>query len=257
MADTKITALTAMLGSELAANDVFPVVDVSIPQTKKVTRTEFFRVVPEIQLESVSPALRFIESDGTAGFNTTRILRNADATSFQTLNGETLVSADYTMTADATGVIQHVWKIGNTEKLRIHSNGFIGVGVAAPLVSLDVIGDIQTRATMFVQQVTHTTKSAAATLLIAELLTKVILYTGGVATLTAPTGTNVIAGLPTSLTNNASFDFSIINTGAATVTLAANTDLTLQGSGAVLTATSGHFRLRKQNATTCIIYRMG
>ena len=257
MADTKISALTSMLGSEISnSTDVFPIVDSSIPQTKKITRAELFKSCPEIQLESTNPTLRFIETDGTVGFQTTRILRSVDIFYFQTMDGETVVSTDYTMISDATGVITHSWRTASSEKMRIHSNGFLGVGVAAPLVSIDAIGDIQARGTMYVQQVTHTTKTAAATLTIAELLTKVIQYNGAAANLTSPTGTNIIAGLPASMSNNASFDFSVINIGSGTATIVANTDVTLVGSGAVLLNTSGHFRVRKTSASVCHIYRM-
>lgn len=256
MADTKITALTGMTGAETTGTDVFPIVDVSIPQTKKITKTELFRNVAELQLQGGSPALRFIEDDGGVGYNTVRFIRATDSFVMQTLNGETVVSTEYTVQYDATGAVLHAWRIGNVEKLRINSNGFIGVGVAAPLVSIDAVGDIQTRGTMFVNQVTPTSKAAAATLTAAELLTKIIQYTGATATLTAPLGADIITGLPTSLTNNAAFDFSIINTGAGTVTFAGNTNSTLIGSGSIPTLTSASFRMRKQNATTCVIYRM-
>lgn len=41
MADTKISALTALLGSALAADDALPVVDTSASATKKITMQEF------------------------------------------------------------------------------------------------------------------------------------------------------------------------------------------------------------------------
>lgn len=256
MADTKISALTGMTGAETVDSDVVPIVDISIPQTKKITRLEFFKNVSNIDLQSNAPTLYFIENDGSVGFNSNRVIRNTDTFSFQTMNGATTLSTDYSMSCDATGCITHTWRIANVEKLRLHSNGFLGVGVIAPLVSIDAVGDIQTRGTMFVNQVNPASKAAAATLTAADLLTKIIQYTGGTATLTAPLGADIITGLPTSLTNNAAFDFSIINTGAGTVTFAGNTNSTLIGSGSIPTLTSGLFRVRKQNTTTCVIYRM-
>lgn len=256
MADTKITALTGMTGAETVGTDVFPIVDVSIPQTKKITKTELFKNIAAIELQGNAPSLYFIEDDGGAGYNTVRVLRNTDTFNFQTMSGLTTISTDHTFTYDATGCITYTWRISNIEKMRLHSNGFLGVGVTAPLVSIDAVGDIQTRGTMFVSQPTPTSKAAAATLTAAELLTKIIQYTGATATLTAPLGADIITGLPTSLTNNAAFDFSIINTGAGTVTFAGNTNSTLIGSGSIATLTSALFRMRKQNATTCVIYRM-
>lgn len=40
MADKKITALTALVGADVAATDVFAVVDVSATETKKITAEE-------------------------------------------------------------------------------------------------------------------------------------------------------------------------------------------------------------------------
>ena len=40
MADTKISALTALTGANTASGDVFPIVDVDANQTKKITRDE-------------------------------------------------------------------------------------------------------------------------------------------------------------------------------------------------------------------------
>ena len=40
MADKKITALTALTGANTASTDVFPVVDVSATETKKITAAE-------------------------------------------------------------------------------------------------------------------------------------------------------------------------------------------------------------------------
>ena len=46
MADVKITALTALTGANSATTDVYPIVDVSVPETKKQTRAELFKSIP-------------------------------------------------------------------------------------------------------------------------------------------------------------------------------------------------------------------
>lgn len=46
MADVKITSLAALTGAATATTDVYVVVDVSVPETKKQTRAEFFKNLP-------------------------------------------------------------------------------------------------------------------------------------------------------------------------------------------------------------------
>ena len=100
-------------------------------------------------------------------------------------------------------------------------------------------------------------KAAAATLTVAELLTGIIRYTGGVAAnLTMPTGANIDAGILPGLPVDTAFEFTIIKTGAATVTLVVNTGVTAFGSMAVATNTSGRFAVRKTAADTFAVYRL-
>jgi hypothetical protein len=46
MADVKISALSALTGANTATNDVYVVVDTSVPETKKQTRAELFKNIP-------------------------------------------------------------------------------------------------------------------------------------------------------------------------------------------------------------------
>ena len=50
MVDKKITELPSVTGANLADTDVFPVVDVSANTTSKITRAEFFKNVPAIEV---------------------------------------------------------------------------------------------------------------------------------------------------------------------------------------------------------------
>jgi hypothetical protein len=135
------------------------------------------------------------------------------------------------------------FKIAGSEKIRISAAGNV-----------------------FQNQPTETSKSAAVTLTIEELLTGIVQFTGStIGTLTLPTGTNIEAGLPPSTTPNISslladmsFDFSVINTGtsAGAVTITTNTGLTLVGSMSVPITTSGLFRVRKTATNTYTIYRI-
>ena len=51
MANTKISALTALTGADAAQNDVIAIVDTSTATTKKITREEFFKSVDYIALD--------------------------------------------------------------------------------------------------------------------------------------------------------------------------------------------------------------
>lgn len=109
---------------------------------------------------------------------------------------------------------------------------------------------------VYTQQGVQTTKSAAATLTIAELLTRIIQYTGAAANLTLPTGTLIDAGILAGLPVDRAFDFTVINTGTGAATLVTATGLTLVGSMAVTNGTSGNFRVCKRAANTFTVYRV-
>lgn len=51
MANVKISALNALLGSATAVGDLLVIVDVSVPETKYITRSEFFKSVPNLNVE--------------------------------------------------------------------------------------------------------------------------------------------------------------------------------------------------------------
>jgi len=258
MPDLKISALPSISGADLATNDLIPVVDVSAPTaTKRVTRTEFFQNVPLLHISSAGPNLRFIETDGGSGFETTFMIRNANTLSVQTYTGETAVSTDTQMVFDATGAITHTWRISNSEKLRVHTNGFLGVNTAAPQVQLHVVGDTLLRGMVYTDQQAPAVVTGTATLTPAQLMVNIINYTGAAGTLTLPTAVDMIAALPTGLQNLSSFDFSIINTGSGSATIASSTGFTQLGSLVIAAGTSGWFRLRKSTSTGCILYRIG
>jgi hypothetical protein len=120
------------------------------------------------------------------------------------------------------------------------------------------------------KQVAPAAKTTSTTLTAAELLTGLI--TGnqgaaGAATYTLPLGTAIEAALLALVPNlevNDSFDFSVVNisaVGAETITLAANTGVTVVGdvtlaAVAVGDTSSGIFRLRRTAANTYVVYRL-
>lgn len=48
MPDVKISALSALTGANTATDDLYVVVDINVPETKKQTRAELFQNVPDI-----------------------------------------------------------------------------------------------------------------------------------------------------------------------------------------------------------------
>lgn len=145
------------------------------------------------------------------------------------------------------------------ERMRISSSGLVGIGTILPVTPLHVVGASITTGVTFSNQPTETSKSAAATLTIAELLTGIVQFTGAtIGTLTLPTGTLIEGGLPATFPTNMSFDFSVINTGTAAgaVTITTAAGITLVGSMMVPTTTSGLFRVRKTATNTYTVYRI-
>jgi hypothetical protein len=78
----------------------------------------------ELRITNNSPAIRLTESDGTATHSQTSLTRNSNQFTIQTRDSTaTLVSSDYLIPSDASGATDHLWRIANTEKLSLNSNG--------------------------------------------------------------------------------------------------------------------------------------
>lgn len=129
------------------------------------------------------------------------------------------------------------------------------VFATAPTLNGPTLASPTLTGTTFLEQVTPTTKGGAATLTTAELLTAIIEYTGGAATLTLPTGANIDLAIP-GMVNNGAFAFTVINTGAGAVALGTAAGLTLTGSMSVAAGASGRFAARRTAVGTYTVYRI-
>jgi hypothetical protein len=96
MATVKISELPAILGSNTAATDVIPIVDVSGNITNKITRAEFFKNVPDMEI-------------------TDKIIHSGDT------NTAIRFPANDTVTVETNGL----------ERLRVTSAGFALLGQSA------------------------------------------------------------------------------------------------------------------------------
>jgi hypothetical protein len=101
-----------------------------------------------------------------------------------------------------------------------------------------------------------TAVNASATLTNADLQAQLLVASGVGFTLTMPTG-STLDTLVTWAGVDLGFDFSLINTGSGTITMAGNTGVTIVGTTTVLVSTSGRFRIRRTAASTYIVYRIG
>ena len=118
MADQKISELTNITGANLADADEFVVVDVSADQTKAVTRAEFFKNTPPINVTGT------VTADGLTVDGTTE------------LNGNTTVNDGWLRVQGATGALyledtdvsaqSRIWQTG--ENLYIDNQSTIGGG---------------------------------------------------------------------------------------------------------------------------------
>lgn len=148
------------------------------------------------------------------------------------------------------------FETATNERMRIDSSGNVGISTSSPLATLDVNGTSLFRNTQYTYQPAPTALTGNTTLSAAQILTQIITTSSGAITLTMPTGSTLDSGLPASFPNDGAFDFTIIDTDAGQTTLNGNTGVTIVGSGAVGSNSSGRFRLRKTGTATYIVYRL-
>jgi len=133
MADIKISALSALTGANTATDDLYVVVDTSVPETKKQTRGELFQNVPAASFaganvfnDSGADVDQRIEGDTDANLvfvdaSTDRVgIGTATPTAKLQVNGSfalsppVTVTTDYTVAAGVTFIISNRGSSPNT-----------------------------------------------------------------------------------------------------------------------------------------------
>ena len=81
-----------------------------------------------LTITNTAPALRLVESDGTATHSETVIARDGNVFQIQTrTSADVFVSNDYSITSNSSGASLHQWLIGGTERIRLNGSGYLKV----------------------------------------------------------------------------------------------------------------------------------
>lgn len=118
------------------------------------------------------------------------------------------------------------------------------------------IGDGNLTEVRFVPQGASADFTAAATLTPAQIGGGIVTYAGSGHNLTLPLATDLDNFIPNAPVN-ASFEFSVVATGAGTATLVTNTGWTIVGRLTTATATASRYRARKTGAGAWTLYLVG
>jgi len=160
MADIKISALSALTGANTATDDLYVVVDTSVPETKKQTRAELFQNVPAASFaganvfnDAGADVDQRIEGDTDANLvfvdaSTDRVgIGTATPTAKVQVNGSFAITAPVTVTTDYTVAATAYYIISN----RVGTNLLTLPAVAT---SAGRILKVQTRTASLVQSAT-------------------------------------------------------------------------------------------------------
>ena len=100
------------------------------------------------------------------------------------------------------------------------------------------------------------TQSTTATLTLAQIQARILTSNPAAAiTLTFPTGAT-LDGYIANFANDTGFDFTIVNTSANAVTVAANTGTTYTGNATVAATSSASFRFRRVSTGSYQVFRI-
>jgi hypothetical protein len=198
---------------------------------------------------------------GPGAINLTNL---SDYTTNITIDGTSGISLQNgpTLNVGSTYIADGIIRYSPGQSLAIGNNitASGGINIGTSVATTNILGVTVFQGNTFQYQPAASAVNATATLLASTVLLGIITSTTAAAvTLTLPTGTNFENAINTYLISkpvSSAFDFSIINTGPNTVTLATATGWTLVGSMITSASTSGRFRARKTATNTFTLYRI-
>jgi hypothetical protein len=205
----------------------------------------------------VTVANRLVYSTGVDAFALTAftafartLLDDSDATTMRGTLG--LGNVDNTSDANKPVSTDQATADSAVQAFAIQRDNHTGTQLASTISDFATASDLRVK---YFAQGAPTSKAAAATLTGAEVLAGIIEYNGAVANLTMPDGSDIESAVG-ALAVDRAFEFNVINTGAATVTIATASGLSLVGTMTVTAGVSGMFRVRKTAINTYIVYRV-
>lgn len=143
MADTKITALPVITGAETAANDLWPMADISAPQTKNITRDELAAALVLSGLATQA----YAAAAGQVSWSVVTVDQSITGPDSGYLaNAGGLVTLTLPVTSavgDTTQVVAHSaggWKVAQNAGQKIYL-GDTSTTVSAGFIASTVIGD--------------------------------------------------------------------------------------------------------------------
>lgn len=144
MANQKITELTALTGANVDDSDVVAIVDVApTATTKKMTRTEFFKNLPDITFRNVSGQIE-VETGNTTShldFDFINVTTAAVSPRFFRNTTTTGIRRVVFHKGDGTATVDAQIGVDGTDTF-FGGGGNVGIGNASPSEKLDVTGNV-------------------------------------------------------------------------------------------------------------------
>lgn len=96
-----------------------------------------------INISKSAPALNIRDTGGTSGFQSVYFVNDSDIFSVQTRNDSgVFIATDYAINRDVNGASAHRFSTQGSERMRISSSGYVGIGTSSPSEQLSATANI-------------------------------------------------------------------------------------------------------------------